>query len=121
MRLPVFDDEGFDAIDFSLLVSLLLRTQNLLGVRLHVPLGDQHFVRHRKLPRRENEAGTSRRENNLHCLLGRWTKRSAEKENKSGNIQTSIRKSSELNQTQSSRIKLGHWEMLSATVLHVYF
>lgn len=32
VRLPVFDDEGFDAIDFSLLVSLLLGTQNLLGV-----------------------------------------------------------------------------------------
>lgn len=54
--VPVFDYEGFDAIDFSLLISLLLRTQNLLGVGLHVPLRDQHFVRHRKL--RKHKTGT---------------------------------------------------------------
>lgn len=56
MCLPVFDYEGFDAIDFPLLISLLLRTQNLLGVGLHVPLRDQHFVRHRKL--RKHKKGT---------------------------------------------------------------
>lgn len=47
--LPVFGYERFDAVDFSLLISLLLRTQSLLGVRFNVTLRNEHFVRHRKL------------------------------------------------------------------------
>lgn len=32
MCLPIFGNEGFDAINFPLLISLLLRAQSLLGV-----------------------------------------------------------------------------------------
>lgn len=45
MYLPVFGDEGFDAVHFLLLVRLLLRAQDLLRFRLHVSLGDEHLLR----------------------------------------------------------------------------
>lgn len=47
--LPVLGYESFDAVHFPLLVSLLLWTQHLLLLGLHVTLWDQHFVWHRKL------------------------------------------------------------------------
>lgn len=53
--LPVFDDESFDAIHFSLLISLLLRAQYLLGVRLHITFRDQNFVGYRKLQKTHNK------------------------------------------------------------------
>lgn len=53
--VPVFGNEGFDAINFPLLISLLLRAQGLLGVGLHVTLRDQHFVRHGQLETRDTK------------------------------------------------------------------
>lgn len=51
--LPVFGYEGFDAVDFPLLISLLLGAQSLLGVRFNVALRNEHFVRHRKLKEKQ--------------------------------------------------------------------
>lgn len=53
--LPVFGYEGFDAINFPLLISLLLGAQRLFWVWLHITFRNQHFVRHRKLKTQRKE------------------------------------------------------------------
>lgn len=53
--LPVFGYEGFDAINFPLLISLLLGAQRLFRVWLHITFRNQHFVWHRKLKTEHKE------------------------------------------------------------------